>query len=133
MTVQVSGPYETPIAAGYEGSAVVTFDTPNIVQGILLAVYVKYVFADAYSSGGVLDVAIQTQGLDPSPPAQPILSLNSAGTDGWFYPSPQIHDTDGALISGHYVFGVPVQDHVEIVIENAWPGDSVEVWFILAE
>jgi hypothetical protein len=77
----------TVTVAGSAGTATGSAKTRPIT-GLLLAVYLDYVTQPATA-----DVTIATAG--SGYPAQTLLTLTNANTDGWFYPRLKVHDSAG--------------------------------------
>lgn len=127
MKQHLYGPIVGAVAAGGAGTATSTTTTTTRVCGMIAGVYLKY---NDSPPAGTTDVTVKTQGTTPAPPSYNILAVANAATDGWFYPSVQIHTTAGAAIAGEYK-SIPVDDYIQVVIAQANVGDSVDVWLLL--
>ncbi len=127
-----AGPFSTGPAVGTSGSAEASSET-QYLNGVIIGVAVHYTFGAEYYTTSTVDLTITTRGTNGAPISREILTLSGAGTDGWFYPVLPVQDTQGADIVGQFTLGIPVSDVINIAIEAADPGDSVDVWFQLAE
>jgi hypothetical protein len=103
-----------------------------VLRGRITAVYIKY---NGSPPAGTTDVTIATLGTSPSPPANTILTLTNAATDGWFYPRHQIHDEAGGGVTydgTNEVYEAPtIFDKVKVTIAGANDADSADVWLLL--
>ena len=55
-------------------------------------------------------------------------------SEGFYYPNTAAHlNTDGLVIADYYVSGVPIDDFINVKIENGEEGDEVEVTLLLDE
>ena len=123
------GPLETPAAVGGAGSATSNIVSTKPIRGRVVAAYLKYLDSPP---GATTDVTVTTQGTLPNAPAQTILSVSNAATDGWFYPVTASHlNTTGAAVANEYVRGVPVHDNVVVTIAQANAADGVQCWLLL--
>lgn len=121
------GPINTGVAAGGAGVATANADSPTVVHGALHAVYVRYNDAPPAAT---TDVVIATVGTSPRPPAQTLLTLTNAATDGWFYPRRQVDDDVGVAIAAEFD-RFALADYVNVLIDQANDGDSVDVWLLV--
>jgi hypothetical protein len=123
------GPLNSGAAAGGAGVATANATSSILVSGLLHAVYVKYNDAPP---AGTTDVTIATAASTSNAPAQTLLSIANAATDGWFYPRGQIHTTAGAAIADQYGL-LPVYDKVKVTIAQANAADNVDVWLLVCD
>lgn len=122
------GPLNSGDTAGGAGASTANADTPTVVKGLIMGVYVKY---NGSPPAGTTDVTIATKGTSPEPPSYNIIAITNAATDGWFYPRINIHDTSAAEQSSNWDY-IPVSDYINIDIAQADDDDSIDVWFLLA-
>lgn len=127
--IRLVGPLNSGVAVGSAGSATANADTTAIVTGRVRAIYIKY---NHSPPAGTTDVVIATKGTSPSPPTRALLTITNAATDAWFYPVVQADDTVGAAITDAYT-AIAVYDLVNVKIDDADAGDSVDVWILLEE
>ena len=84
---------------------------------------------------GTTDVTVATLGTSPSPPANTILTITDAATDGWFYPRHTVHDEAGVVITYDATREVhepvAIHDKVKVTIAQANDADSIDVWLLL--
>lgn len=114
------GPFTLTVPA-YPATEV-TVETSQ-VHGMIFGVGVKYTVDD------VVTLAITTKG--NFGPAQNILTLTDANTDGWFYPVGALVGVDGAAIADQYNVGIPVSDALQLALSGAVGEDVVEVVFLI--
>jgi hypothetical protein len=81
-------------ATGGAGTATATANTTTPVDGEIMGVHLAYLDAPPAAT---CDVTLVEAGVSP---AQTILSISNAATDGWFYPMQQAKNTAGTDISG---------------------------------
>lgn len=126
------GPLNSGDAAGSAGSATNNTDTTAVVSGRVLALYVRY---NDSPPAGTTDVTVATAGTQH--PAVTILTLTDAATDGWFYPRAVAQDTAGADVTfdgtNELYTEIPICDYVNVKIDEANAGDSVDVWMLLGD
>ncbi len=125
MATRLAGPFNSGVAAGGAGVATNDTDTTVTLSGLIVGVYVRYNDAPP---AGTTDVTIATTG--SSFPATTILAITDAATDGWFYPRVNIHDTSGSAQATVWDY-IPIDDIVNVKIEQANNSDSIDVWFML--
>ena len=121
----IVGPINSGDAAGSAGSATSNNDGP-VVRGGIYAVYVRY---NDSPPAATTDVIISTAG--NSAPSYDILTLTNAATDGLFFPRTEADDNAGSAqtaVDQMY----PVHDNVNVKIQGANAGDSVDVWLYMA-
>lgn len=106
-------------AAGSSGSATATAISDEVINGLVLAVYVKYTDTPPATT----DVTIQEA---YNSPAMPILTLTDKNTDGWFQPMAGVEDTAGAAVT-NATQQIPVCDKIKVTVAGANAGDGVEV------
>jgi len=129
--MRLLGPIYSGAAVGNNGAATANADTNNVVAGRVVAVGVTYLDSPP---AGTTDVVVATKGANG--PAQTILSIANAATDGWFYPRVGTHSTAGAALL--YAAGgtavsdyLAISDVVNVKIDQANAGDGVNVWLLL--
>lgn len=127
------GPIHSGAAEGGAGAAGANADSPTIIKGRVLAVYVGY----NGSPPAAADVLIQTKGVLPAAPSNTILALNNTAASGWFYPHHKAHDENGTVITydgSNEVYTLPpVYDHINVSLAQANDGDSIDVWLLVEE
>lgn len=129
MTIDTVGPLSSGVAAG--GAGVATANTTHTVHidGHVLGVYLKYNDSPPNTTD-VIITAIQSNG---SPlPDFIILEHDNENTDGLHMIGAKVYDRlAGTAVTGAYA-NVPV-DHgkVNIKIDQANAGDSVEVYILI--
>ena len=126
MTVKMVGAINSGSAAGIAGSATANANSDVILKGRVMAIYVKY----NDTPPATTDVTIRTVGTSPSAPSYNLLKLTDVTADGWKYPTDSAHTVNGEIIVDAYVEQV-VADYVNVLIEGANAGDSVDVWILL--
>lgn len=129
--MRMLGPISSGAAAGSNGSATANADTGVIISGRIVAVGVVYLDSPP---AGTTDVTVATRGNNG--PAQTILSISNAATDGWWYPRAATHSTAGAAMlyaGGGAAVGdyLAIHDVVNVKIDQANAGDSVNVWLLM--
>lgn len=104
-------------ATGGSGTATANSTSTKVVRGWIVGVYLKYTDIPPATS----DVTIA--GADISP-AQAIITVTDANTDGWFHPLHQAQDEDGTDFVGQ---GVPIiiADRIIVTIAQANNNDGV--------
>jgi hypothetical protein len=125
------GPLYSGAAVGADGSATANADTNNVVSGRIVAVGLSYLETPP---AGTTDVVVATKGTNG--PAQTILAISNAATDGWFYPRVGTTSTSGAAMlyaAGGTAVGEPpaINDVVNVKIDGANAGDGVNVWLLM--
>lgn len=130
--VQLVGPFNSGDAVGGDGSATANQDTPMIFAGLLEAVYVKYNPPYPDNPPGTTKITISTKGANGAAPSLTLLSVDNAGTDGWFLPRTGIHAAStGATIADLYD-KLPIYDLVNVKIEEANADNNVDVWLLVS-
>jgi hypothetical protein len=116
----------TPVSTGGAGASTATVTGTVPVHGAILSVYLKY---NDTPPAGTTDVTLTTTGTaSNAPPAQTILSVSNAATNGYFYPRvPEHLASTGAAITDSYDWPI-VYDTLTLTIAQANDGDSVEAW-----
>ena len=97
-------------ATGGSGAATASAVTTKVVSGRIIAVHLEYTDSPPATS----DVTIEEANLSP---ALPVLTVNNANADGWFYPDNTSVNSD--------VVPVVVDDHLEVTIAGANNDDGV--------
>jgi hypothetical protein len=130
--VHVVGPLSSGVAAGTAGSATANLTSSQRITGKILGVYVDYLDTPPATT----DVTIATAG--EAHPAETILTLTDANTDGWFYPRTGIHTVAGVAML--YAAGgtaipdlIPVDDKIKITIAQADANDYVNVYLLVED
>ncbi len=123
----LAGPFSSGVAVGSAGVALADGDSTIILVGKIMAIYVEYVD----SPPSTTDVVIKSLGTSPAPPTYTFLTLTNKNTDGWFYPHVLIDDVVGVDIASEYTAQM-VHDLINVSIDGANAGDSVNVWFLLS-
>jgi hypothetical protein len=121
------GPINSGDTTGGAGVSTANADSPNAIHGWLEAIYVKY---NGSPPAGTTDVTVATKGAGQRPPAETLLSLVNAATDGWFYPRRQVDDVNGAAIAAEYD-RFALADYVNVLIAQANDDDSIDVWLLV--
>ena len=124
--MKLHGPISSGAAAGGAGVATANATTTTAIVGLIAAVYVDY---QDSPPAGTTDVTIATAGTDA--PANTILTLTNAATDGWFYPRHAEHDNTGSALATYTP--VPIHDKVKVTIAQANNNDYVEVYLLLVD
>lgn len=128
--MRLMGPIYSGAAAGNNGAATANADS-GVVSGRIVAVGLEYLDSPP---AGTTDVVVATKG--GRGPAQTILSIANAATNGWFYPRVGTVSTSGAAMlyaAGGAAVGEPlaVADVVNVKIDQANAGDGVNVWLLM--
>lgn len=129
--MRMLGPLNSGVATGSAGSAAANASTGVVITGRIVAVGLVYLDSPP---GASTDVTIATTGANG--PAQTVLALTNAATNGWFYPRVATVSTAGAASlyagSGTAVNDyIAIHDVVNVKIEGANAGDGVNVWLLL--
>lgn len=129
--MRLMGPIYSGAAVGGNGVATANADSGIVVSGRVVAVGLVYLDSPP---AGTTDVVVATKGSEG--PAQTILSLANAATNGWFYPRVGTVSTAGAAMlyaGGGTAVGEPlaIADVVNVKIEQANAGDGVNVWLLM--
>ena len=111
-TITVSG------LTGGAGVSTANTTSANILNGIVRAIYLEYTGSPP---AGTTDVTIAGANNDP---ANAILTLTDAATDGWFYPMGAAVNNANAAITNQGA-AVPVDDYVKVTIAQANDADGV--------
>lgn len=128
--MRLLGPFNSGAAVGAAGVATANQNTPGPVFGELIAVAVKY---NDSPPAGTTDVVIKTAGgsaANKYPPAQDILTITNAAADGWFYPTDEVVSQAAAAVTG-VQSRLALSDFVNVKIDGANAGDSVDVWLLV--
>ena len=125
--MSLAGPFSSSAAVGSAGSALSDADSTIILSGKIAGIYVEYVD----SPPSTTDVVIKSEGSSPSPPTYTFLTLTNKNTSGWFYPHVLIDDVLGVDIAAEYTAQM-LHDKINVSIDGANAGDSVNVWFLLS-
>lgn len=112
-TVTVTG------ATGGSGVATANKTSTRVVRGWIVAVYLEYTDSPPVTT----DVTIEGSEISP---AQPVLTLSNANTDGWKFPLHQAQDENGDDLVGQ---GKPIiiADKIKVTIAQADNNDGVTV------
>lgn len=107
-------------AAGSAGTSSGSARTANVVQGVILDLYIDY---DA-SAPSTVDLTV-AEGNES--PAAPILTLANTNTDQWIAPRQVLVDSsDGSALTGPVDY-VAAADHLLVSIAQANDGDEFAV------
>lgn len=106
-------------AAGSSGSATATATSDEVINGLILAVHLKYTDSPPLTTDVTIAEAINS-------PAMPILTVTDAATDAWFQPMAAVEDTAGAAVT-NAVQQIPVCDKIKVTVAGANAGDGVIV------
>jgi hypothetical protein len=123
--MRLFGPINSGVTAGGAGASTANADSDIALVGEIAGLYIRY--NDSPPSGTTV-VTIATKGDDA--PAGNILVITDAATDKWFRPSQQFCNSTGGAVAGAYG-GTLVYDFVNVKVEGANDGDSIDVWFLL--
>jgi hypothetical protein len=129
--INLAGPFNSGLAVGADGSATANADTGTL-RGKVLAIYVRY---NGSPPAGTTDAVVATAGVNH--PAVTLLTLANGATDGWRYPRTQIQTTAGVGANYAATFPIyepiPIHDEVNVLIDDANAGDSIDVWLLLED
>lgn len=129
--MRLVGPINTGLTTGGAGASTANVDAGPF-SGLLAAVYVKY---NGAPPAGTTDVVIKTKGTNA--PSYNLLSLANVATDGLFLPRKEVVDQAGAALVFAAADGVPgmipLDDIINVLIDDADDGDSVDVWLYLQD
>jgi hypothetical protein len=105
-------------ATGGSGTATATANTQQPIDGEIIGIHLAYLETPPAAT---CDVTVAEVGVSP---AQTILAVANAATDGWFYPMAQAKNQAGADITG---MGRPLRvgGNVSVTIAQANDGDGV--------
>lgn len=106
-------------AAGSSGSATATATSEDVVNGIILAVHLKYTDSPPVTTDVTVEEAFNS-------PAMPILKVSDTATDSWFHPMADVVDQEGGAMTGA-AQKIPVCDKIKVSIAGANAGDGVVV------
>jgi hypothetical protein len=123
--MRLCGPINSGVTAGGAGSSTNNADSKISLVGEIAGIYIKY---NDSPPAGTTTVTIASRGSNA--PAGNILVLTHVATDGWFRPSQQFCNAAGGAVANAYG-GTLVYDFVNIKVEGANDGDSIDVWFLL--
>jgi hypothetical protein len=105
---------------GTAGSATGSGTTSRPVNGHLEAVKIDFT-----SQAGTADTTI-VDGM-----GQPILTLTNVNTDGWYYPHPDVHGTDGAQLNKH-TGPMAIDSYITASVAQSNAG-SVQITLLVSE
>jgi hypothetical protein len=120
------GPLSSGVAVGGAGVATANATSLFPVQGKLAGLYIRY---NDSPPAGTTDVTIKTAG--EFTPSYNLLVLTNAATDGLFIPTVAQVDPAGAARTAYSP--APVHDKINIKIDQANAGDSVDIWFFFED
>lgn len=120
----------TVTTTGSNGSATGSATSTQVINGLLVAVYVDYT-----TQPSTTDVTIATLGKGPAP-AQTLLTVTDSNTDAWYYPRAALHSTAGAALlyasGGTAVTGyLPIDDHVTVSVAQGDSAKTVDVYLLV--
>jgi hypothetical protein len=124
--IKIAGPFNSGVAVGNNGAALINADSPIVLSGLVRGIYVKYLDTPP---GATTDILITTKGTNA--PAMTLLSKADNATDGWFYPVGPVHlNSTGAAIANEYL-PMPIDDYINVKIDQANAGDGIDVYILL--
>lgn len=123
--MRVVGPFNCGAAAGGAGVATANATTTSPINGLLLAIYLKY---QDSPPAATTDVTVATSGT--AHPAVTLLSITNAATDAWFYSQVNICNTSGTAQTSNWM-PIPICDTVKVTIAGANNGDYVDVYLLV--
>lgn len=131
--MRLIGPITTPASSGGAGVSTASKTTDIVVCGEIAGVYLRY---NDSPPAGTCDVTLVSAGVNH--PAETILSISNAASDGWFYPRVGAQSVAGAAMlyaaGGTAVpAGIPVADKLTLTIAQANDGDSVDAWLLVED
>jgi len=127
MTINLVGPINSGVAVGGNGAATANTSTANPIRGRVLGVYVRY---NDTPPAGTTDAIIATAG--NAAPALTILTLTDSATDKWVFPRLTPQGNTGANLAALTVLEpAPIADNVNVKIDGANAGDSIDVWLLM--
>jgi len=123
--------FESGATAGGAGASTATSASKR-VQGTVLAVGLTYVGSPPATS----DIILRTTG--QTGPARTILSLANVAADGWFDLSLPVVDADGTTPTYNATepiqrIGIPIDDEVELFVDDANDADSVSAVLLVQD
>jgi hypothetical protein len=119
------GPIKSGPAVGGDGVATATGISNQPIVGFVYSLQIKYV---GDPPAGTTDATIKTQGTTPAPPSITLYSKSNSATDAHVFPRfDSCKSSDGSALSTNDMIGA-ISDYVQITIEQANAGDSIEVW-----
>lgn len=129
--MRLVGPINSGAAVGGAGVATANADTSNVVAGRVIAVGLVYLDSPPAAT---TDVTVATKGTNG--PAQTLLSIANAATNGWFYPRIGTVSPAGAALlyaAGGTAVAEPlaISDVVNVLIAGANAADGVNVWLLM--
>lgn len=128
--MNIAGPFNSGAAVGGAGVAMSNADSPTRLNGYVVGVYVKY---NDSPPAGTTKVTVSSKGASPRAPSLPILVVDNAATDAWFFPRVPTHlNSTGAAITDQYDWP-PIDDFLNVKIEEANANDNVDVWLLMSE
>ena len=122
------GPLNSGAAVGTDGEATANTDSPVIISGRVVGVGVRY----NDSPPATTDMVLKTKGTDPRVPTYTLLTLTNGCTDGFYMPRKTPQGVTGVDLAALTVLEpFPVDDYVNVLIDDANADDSVDVWLLL--
>jgi len=106
----------TVSATGAAGAATGSGSTDGMVHGRVFAVYVDY-------TAGITETTDLT--LTQASPSMTVLVLADNATDGWYYPTVQVHSTSGSTRAWYQ--SVLVADQIDIEVGESTSGTVATV------
>jgi hypothetical protein len=123
------GPLNSGVAVGTDGEATANTDSAVVVSGRVVGVSVRY---NDSPPAATTDVVIKTKGTAPRIPTITLLTLTDSATDVFKMPRAITHGTTGSVLASLAVAEpYPIDDFVNVKIDDANAGDSVDVWLLL--
>jgi hypothetical protein len=121
------GPINSGVSAGGAGASTNNKTSTEPIIGELLGVFIGYNHAPP---AGTTDVILKTVGTAPWPGTVTFLTVSNNATSGWYRPMLQGCDASAGAIAGAYE-PILLADFVNVKIDQANDGDSVDVWFLV--
>ena len=126
--MKMLGPINSGIAIGENNAATSNESTSTLAVGRVIGIYLRY--NDSCPAG--TNIVISTAGTLPEIPSQTILSISEDNTDGLFMPRIVPCGVDGVdLATLAIAEPVVVSDFINVLINSANSGDSIDAWFFL--
>ena len=125
MTVEVSGPINSGLAAGGAGVATANATGTDILTGLLVGFYVRY----NDSPPATTDVTIDA--VNGVMPSRTLLTLTNINTSGFYAVVKQAVDVAGASATGWFEKQPVDNDQIKVTVAQANDNDHVDVWPVL--
>ena len=127
--MNVYGPINSGVAAGGAGVATNNANSTHVITGRVVGIYLRYNDAPPAAT---TDVIIKTLGTDPSIPTYTLLTRTDSATDGLYLVRATPCGVTGVALAALTVLEPwPVADFVNVLIQQANNGDSVDAWLLI--